>query len=408
MFYGWWVVVACFVIWFYHGGSVVLGFTAFFEPIAQEFGWSYTQISLAASLRGAEVGMLAPLVGMVIDRWGTRRLVTIGLMLSGLGLVLMSRTNSLGMFYAAFALIALGTTGISPTVFMTVIANWFRKRVGLATGIISCGFALGGLLIPVVVRLIDVLGWRNAIFALGVGTWVIALPFSLMVRHRPEQYGLLPDGERQLPPSADRPALPVIEEVSIGVKEAVTGRAFWHITLAMMFVFLPISALQIHVMPYLSSIGIPRETSGLVASAIPLAGVLGRLSSGYLTDRYDKKKVAGVFFLMTAVGLLVFNYVTAALAWLFIPFIVFYAVGSGSNSTLRVTLMREYFGRRRFGTIFGFMMGMMALASIGGPLLAGWIYDTFGSYHATWIIFTILVFMALLIIYTLPPARNAK
>jgi MFS family permease len=131
VFYGWWIVGACFWIFLLTGGFVVLGFTAFFEPIANEFGWSYTQISLAASLRGLEMGILAPLIGMFVDRWGPRRLLIGGAIITSLGLILLSRTASLAMFYGSFLLLAVGMSICSSTVLMTAVANWFRRKIGL-------------------------------------------------------------------------------------------------------------------------------------------------------------------------------------------------------------------------------------------------------------------------------------
>lgn len=410
IFYGWWIVSACFLIMLLVGGFVVLGFTAFFEPIASEFGWSYAQISLAASLRGAEVGLLAPLLGLLIDRWGPRWLMFGGVILLGLGLIFLSRTTSLGMFYGAFALVAIGTSGLSPTVVMTAVANWFRRKVGIAIGIMACGFALGGLLIPVVVRLIDVFDWRTAIFILGVAMWVIGLPLSLLLRHKPEQYGYLPDGEQS------NTAIPYVGlgttqtyEVDIGAKQALKSRAFWHIGLAMTFQFLAISAVIVHIMPYLSSVGIARSTSSLVATAIPLISIVGRLASGWLSDRFDKRRVAAGFFAPMGLGLLFFSYASSEGMWLLIPFIVLFGIGWGGNSTIRAALLSEYFGRTKFGTILGFMMGMVALGGIAGPLFAGWAFDNQGSYHAAWLAFACLVFAALIVIATTPLAgTNAQ
>ena len=110
IFYGWWVVVASFLIALYVGGTVFYGFTAFFEPIANEMGWSYTQISLAASLRGLEIGLLSPVVGILADRWGPRRLIFSGVLITVSGLLLLSSTSSLIMFYGAFALLSIGVS----------------------------------------------------------------------------------------------------------------------------------------------------------------------------------------------------------------------------------------------------------------------------------------------------------
>ena len=328
-----------------------------------------------------------------------------GTILLGLGLVFLSRTISLSTFYGAFALLAIGGSGLSPTVSMTAVANWFRRKVGLATGIMACGFALGGLLVPVVVRLIDIFGWRTAIFILGVGMWVVGLPLSLLARHRPEQYGYLPDGEQSdTVISYEGSVSAQTYEVDIGAKQALKSRAFWHIGLAMTFVFLPISAVMVHVMPYLSSVGIARSTSSLVASAVPLVSIVGRLVSGWLGDRFDKRRVATVCFAAMGLGLLFFSYASNEGMWLLIPFIILFGIGWGGNTTIRAAMLREYFGRSSFGTILGFMMGMIALGGIIGPLFAGWVFDNWGSYHAAWLIFACLVFAALIIMATTPPA----
>ena len=99
IFYGWWIVGACFLIALYVGGTIFYGFTAIFEPIANEFGWSYVQISLAASLRGLEMSLLAPFIGILVDRWGPRKLIFSGAIILGSGFILLSRTSSLGTFY---------------------------------------------------------------------------------------------------------------------------------------------------------------------------------------------------------------------------------------------------------------------------------------------------------------------
>ncbi len=408
VFYGWWIVGACFFISVYLAGAVALGFTAFFEPIANEYGWSYTQISIAASLRGVEVGLLAPLIGLLTDRWGPRRLMFGGSVLLGLGLMFLSRTTSLGIFYGAFAVVAAGASGLSPTVMMTAVANWFWKNIGMATGIMVSGFALGGLLVPVVVRLIDAFGWRPAIFILGVGMWVIGLPLSLLVRHKPEQYGYLPDGELShtvIPGEGPVPAQ--IDEVDIGTKQALRSRAFWHIGLALTFQFLSVNAVIIHIMPYLSSVGIARSTSSLVVMGTGVTNFIGRLVSGKVSDNIKRKRAAAGFHAITCLALLLFSYISDERTWLLAPFTILFGFGWGGTSPMRAVLVREYFGRANFGTILGFLMGLSALGAVGGPLFAAWIFDSQGSYQVAWLVFTGLVLAAMMVMATTPPVSAA-
>ena len=129
IFYGWWIVLAGFMISLYVGSVVFFGLTAFVEPIIHEFGWSYTQVSFASSLRGLEMGLFAPLVGFLVDRFGSRKLVFLGIIVIGLGLILLSRTQSLFMFYGAYVLIAFGAGGCTSVVLMVAIANWFNRNI---------------------------------------------------------------------------------------------------------------------------------------------------------------------------------------------------------------------------------------------------------------------------------------
>jgi len=407
VFYGWWIVAACFVLSLCAGGIFTLGFTAFFEPIADEFGWSYTQISLAASLRGANIGLLAPLMGFLVDRWGPKWLLLGGVLLLGLALFLLSHISSLIMFYGIFIIVAIGISGLSPTVMITAVSNWFQKNAGLATGIMACGFALGSLLVPTIVKLIDLYGWRTTALILGVGICVIGVPLALLVKNKPERQEYLSDSRRSVDENrGDRPTPAQVSSIDIGVKETLKSRTFWHIGLAMTLVVIPISAVIVHVMPYLSSVGVARSTSSMVAMSIPLVSIVGRLSAGWLGDRFKRVRVTTAFIILVGLGLLFFGYVTAQKMWLLILFVPLFGIGWGSNLPMRAALLTEYFGRSRLGTIFGFMMGLSAMGGVIGPAIAGWVFDRWGNYHVAWLLFAGLVFAAAIIMVTTPPMVN--
>jgi sugar phosphate permease len=410
VFYGWWVVGASFLISLYTAGVIHFGFTAVFEPIADEFGWSYVQISLAASLRGLETGLLAPIVGILVDRWGSRRLVFGGVVVSGLGLVLLSRINSLGMFYAAFMLIAIGISTSSATVFLTTLVQWFRRHLGIAIGIATSGFALGGLLVPLMTTLIDTYGWRESLFSLGLGIWLICVPLSLLIRSRPEQYGCLPDGDESNTPNSTAAVerhLPTNSpEVDVSAKQALKSRAFWHIAPAFMCQILVINAVVVHVMPYLSTIDMSRSASSFVATAIPMASILGRLSFGWFTDRLNKKRAAAAGFILTGLGLLLFSYAGPGRLWVILPFLILFGVGWGAGVTMRVALLREYFGRKIFGTVHGFTLGVIMVGNIIGPPLAGWVYDKWGSYQGIWLALVGLSAVSVVILTLTPPVST--
>jgi len=368
VFYGWWVVAASFLIAFYVGGVVFYGFTAIFVPIANEFGWSYTQISLAASLRGLESSLLAPLIGTITDRWGPRRMIFGGGIITALGLFLLSRTTSLGMFYGAFFVISMGMSACAMTVLMTTVANWFRRRIGLATGIAGCGFAFGGLLVPLMVRLIDMYEWRMTVAILAGGMLVIVMPLSLLFRHKPEQYGYLPDGEEKATTARDNTSAQLSTvEISIGARQALKTSTFWRIALAYTCHTIIVGSMFTHIMPYLGSIGVVRSVSTLVATATPLASIGGRLGFGWLGDRANKRKIAAAAWAMTCLGLVSFGCMSMLGTWLLVSFIILFGIGYGGNMTLRTSLTRDLFGRGSFGTVFGLLIGINMLGNIVGP-----------------------------------------
>jgi len=385
MFYGWYIVGACCLISFYFSGTLHLGFTAAFEPIADEFGWSYTEVSLAASLRGFEMGLFVPVVGMLMDRWGPRRLVFTGSILSGLGLMLLSKITSLAMFYASFILITIGLSTAATIFLMAVVGNWFYKNTGLAMGITASGVSLGGFFIPLVTFIIDSFGWRQAMIIMGWGMWTIPLSLSLLLRHRPEQYGYLPDGEKNgFALDNDCSTIEKNEEIHKGAKEALASGTFWIIAIAFLCQVLPVSAVMTHIMPYLSTIGIERSSSSLIASAIPLLTVFGRVGFGWFGDRVDKRKVATLAFALTSLGLLLLGYTADGQNWLLVVFAFIFGIGWGGGVPMLSVLLKAYFGRRKLATIVGFVGSVMMVGNVSGPPLAGWVFDKLGHYQPAW------------------------
>ena len=409
VFYGWWVVCACFFISLYTGGIVVFSFTALVEPAASQFGWSYAQISLAATLNSLLTGLTAPLVGLLADRWGPKKLVFGGVLINCLGFILLSRVASLTMFYGAFLLIYIGYSTTSGVVMMTAVANWFRRNIAMAAGIAATGFAMGGLLVPLVTMLVDTSGWQTAMLTIALGMLLIPLPLSFLFRRRPEEDGYLPDGNASitLPVSEGSPPAKS-SEVNLTIKTVLKGRVFWHIAGALMCQCVALNAVTVHVMPYLSSIGIERSTSSLVVSAITVTNVLGRLIFGWLGDRIEKRRIAAVSLALTTLSLLCFSFAAGIGVWLLVPFLILFGFGFGGQFTMISPLLTGYFGRSRFGTIYGFTHAIMYLGGTIGPPLAGWVFDKWSSYEGIWFAFTGLSVAAVVIMASTPPIGNTS
>lgn len=394
IFYGWWIVLACFFISFYVGAILFFGVTAFIEPIVKEFGWSYTQISFAVSLRGLEMGIFSPFVGYLVDRFGSRKLILCGVFSVGLGLLLLSFTGSLLFFYSCFLILGFGGGGCTAVVIMTAVANWFRRNVGKALGFASAGFGASGLLIPLIVWLIANYQWRTTLVLLALGMWAVGIPLSFIIRDKPEAYGILPDGES--PEETKATAGEGIPKRGISFREALRNRVFLYLNFAEAMRMILVAGVITHVMPYLTSVGISRATAGWIVAAIPLTSIIGRLGYGWMGDRFDKRRVYALCLGMMGLGMVAFSYVHVPFVMVF--FLFLFPPSFGGSMVLRGALLQEYFGRDIFGKVLGTIMGAASVGGIIGPTLAGWVFDTWGGYQSLWFFFAGLMVLATFLI----------
>lgn len=390
IFYGWWIVFAGFLISFYISSILFFGFTAFFEPLVKEFGWSYTEVSFAASLRGLEMGLFAPLFGYLVDRFGTRKISFLGVITTSFGLMLFASVRSLPMFYAAILIVGMGAGACTSVVTMTAVANWFSKNVGKAMGLLSAGFGASGLFVPVVVWLIDTQDWRGALIILALILLIGGIPLSFVLRTRPETYGYLPDGAKATGEDSEPPP-----EINGNFREILKTGSFWYINITEGLRLMALAAVVIHIMPYLSTLGFPRTKAGYIAAGMPLISLLGRFALGWLGDIYDKRLIIAWGHGFMAAGIIALLFVANEFA-LFL-FLLLFSVGFGGIAALRGAMIREYYGRESFGKFIGITLGSGSLGGVVGPTLTGFIYDVQGSYLLAWIIFFVVLVASLLL-----------
>jgi MFS family permease len=196
------------------------------------------------------------------------------------------------------------------------------------------------------------------------------------------------------------------KEVSIGVRQVMKTRTFWYIVLGLMPQFLAVPAVTTHVMPYLSSIGVVRSKSGLVATAIPLLSIGGRFGFGWLSDRYEKRRLSAIALILLTLGLVCFEYTSTGWTGLLVPFLIFFGFGYGGNVTMLAVLLGEYFGRGKLGTIIGFAWGVLMLGNMSGPPIAGAVFDKWGSYQGLWLALAGLTLVGAVIVALTPPVSK--
>jgi MFS family permease len=223
----------------------------------------------------------------------------------------------------------------------------------------------------------------------------LGIPLALFIRDKPEQYGYFPDGE-SLPPVKNKG-----EGSEIGFKEGFKQRAFLYLNIVELIRHIIISAVVLHVMPSLSSMGVSRSTAGMVAASLPLVSIVGRVGFGWFGDVFDKRHMMAVALGLIGTGLLAFCYVQQG--WLLLIFILPFSSGWGGSMVLTRSMLREYFGRDSFGKMLGIIMGLGSIGGIIGPTLAGWVFDTLGSYLVTWLIFCGLSALSIGLILRIKP-----
>ncbi len=305
-FFGWWVVFASAAITFLTGGTFFYGFGALFNPISNEFGWSRASISFAFALRSEVGGLAAPLVGFLVDRVGSRRLMVSGVALVALGFVLLSRVETLWGFYAAVIIIAIGMSATGGPVGMVAIAHWFRRRRGRALAVMTVGAGASGVMVLVLAALIAAVGWRDALVIMAIVQLAICLPLAMSVRNRPEEMGLLVDGV-PFAPRADGTAAPVPAAEGLTAREALRTGTFWKMSIAAGLTNVGVLAIVVHQIPFFTaSAGLSEGLAAASVTAMTLLSLVGRLGFGHLADSVDKRYVMAAAYATTALALLLY------------------------------------------------------------------------------------------------------
>lgn len=367
--YGWVVVAAGALISCVAMGST-FSLAVFLEPVSTDTGWSRTGVSAAATLVFIAMGFSAFGWGWMSDRWGARPVVLSGVVLLGIGLVASSFATSLITFQVLFG----GLVGVAGGAFyaplMTVASAWFDRHRNLAVSLISAGMGAAPLIVAPFVRwLITAYDWRTAMLVIGIIATTLLVPVALLIR-RP-------------PASIPQPGLPehrpsVAPAPSMTAPQAFRTSAFVALALTHFFCCAAHSGPIFHMVTYAIGCGIAPMAAVSVYGVAGLSGLGGRLLLGLASDRYGAKSVlvVGLFIQAIAAG----TYVFVSRLGEFYALAVVFAIAYGGVMPLYATLVREYFGLKIMGTVFG---AVSALASFGmalGPLAGGWAYDSFGGY----------------------------
>jgi MFS family permease len=387
LFYGWVVVAVAFVTMGV-GVNARTAFSLLFPPILDEFGWERGVTAGAFSFGFLVSGVLSPFLGRLMDRRGPRVVMEMGVGLMAAGLMLAPLVREPWHLYATLGvLVGGGSICLSYTGQALYLPNWFVRRRGLAMSVAYSGVGAGSIiLLPWVQSLIGRAGWRTACLALGLVTLGLLAPLNLMVRRRPEDLGLAPDGDRpSRDAAASSPPTNVVDPVWAAVDWTVgralhTGR-FWWIAVGYFCAMFAWYAVQVHQTKYLVEVGFTPTDAAWALGFVSLVAVPGQIALGQLSDRIGREWVwtAGcVGFALCYLTLLLLRHApTPALLWLMI--LSQGMLGYGLTSVLGA-IPAEIFEGREYGAIFGTLMLAAVAGGAAGAWATGALHDATGSY----------------------------
>ncbi|MBI2936376.1 MAG: MFS transporter [Chloroflexi bacterium] len=406
IYYGWWVVVSTSIVMGL--GSVnTLGFTVFFLPLSQELGVSRATFALVRSVSRLEGGLLGPWVGVLIDRFGPRRMLLLGSALAAVGFVLLALiVHSFWSLLVVYVLV-LGiafNAGFFPAC-LAAVNTWFARRRALAMSTVNAAWGGAGfVIVPLLSFLILRYGWRTAAMFSAVLMACSLLPPLLMMRHRdPESLGVPIDGgpvQRQVG-NPERAAV-AARERDFTTREATRTPAFWLMIVAQTLRAVSYSAILVHFHPLLVWKGLSYQGAANLVGLWSLLVIPASVGLGLISDRWSKKLVLSSFILVAAAAYLLLGLVQHALVlWLFI----FVLAPFDNLGIINSALIGEFYGRKAFGTLRGISAGAGSLLTAASPAYAGWVYDRTQSYASALVPFGVMLVVAAAIYAFLPRPR---
>lgn len=383
IFYGYWIVAACFILLFLYAGAGFYSFSIFINPLKQEFGWGQADISFAMSIYMMFHGITAPVVGYLTEKYGPKKVMTGFALGTGASFILVSFTQSLWYFYLAYTLLSITTTGIGFVPISGLLARWFDRRRGTVTGLAMVGISAGGLVMAPVVGMINSsFSWRLSFVVLGVMVWIIALPLTLLVmKGSPGEIGLRPDGDgpktKDTTQSAD--ASPEHQLNGWPFKPAIRTRAFFFIVLT--FFLAPLAQMGVlqHQVPLIVEIGISPIVAAAALGITAGMGGLGKLSFGWISDVLPFHWSAMLCFGLQALAIFILlNAQSMTLVWFYV---VLFGFAMGGVVVLLPLAVGHFFGLASFAVIMGTIAFTQSIGSACGAYLSGLVYDLLGSYR---------------------------
>ena len=319
-----------------------------------------------------------------------------GVFCVGLSFVLMSQVTTLWQFYLVIVLLTVGMAFGTFIVIVSTVGNWFQRNRSKAFAVVMSATALGGLLLPFLQWLINTSGWQDVLLWVGIGFWVVSFPAVFVMRDKPEDYGLRPDGDAtQATPQMLRERIHRSNN-NYDLRAALKTRVFWQFAIAASLGQLVSSSTLVHV-DALRSFGIDKVFAATLVGLIVVGDLLGRSSLTVIGDRFDKRHLLAAAFGVEALGIVALAAVNwSGLGLIPVPVYVFlFGLGFGISIPLRLTLLAEYYGRKSYASIVGMMSTVNALFQAAGAAFPAIMFDLTGDYRIAFLILGSLLVLAI-------------
>lgn len=409
-FYGWIIVSITFVTMAI-GVNARTAFSLLFSPILDEFGWERGVTAGAFSFGFLVSAIMSPLIGRMMDRFGPRLVMEIGVFLMAGGLLLAPLTTQPWHLYLTIGVmvgggsICLGYSGQS-----LFLPNWFIRKRGLAIGIAFAGVGVGSVtMLPWVQSLIETSGWRTACVAMGLLVLVVLAPINLMLRKRPEDMGLQPDGDGahgSIHVPVSNIVNPDWAAIDWTLARAIRTARFWWIAAGFFCGLYVWYAVQVHQTKYLLDIGFSRGVAAWALGLVSLIGVPGQIYFGHLSDRIGREwvwSISGIGFAICYATLILMAHMPS-LVLIFVMVLAQGALGYACTSIMGAVVL-EIFQGRNFGSIFGTLMLAALAGGASGPWVTGALHDYFGNYTVAFVIGIVVSLLGALTIWMASPGK---
>jgi MFS family permease len=385
-FYGW-VVVAVTFVTMAIGVNARTAFSLLYPPILSEFGWERGVTAGAFSFGFVASGVVSPLIGKLMDRAGPRAVMELGVALMGGGMLLAPLTSAPWHLYVTLGvMVGAGSVCLGYSGFSLFLPNWFVRRRGLAIGIAFAGVGIGSVtLLPWVQHMIEQGGWRTACTAMGLLILIALAPINLLLRKRPEDLGLQPDGDAASSASSAKAVSNILDPVWAGTEwtlaRALRTARFWWIALGYFCGLYIWYAVQVHQTKFLLDIGFSASLAVWALGMVSLLGIPGQILLGHLSDRIGREAIWAIScagFAICFAALIGLRY-EPSLFLVYLMVVTQGVMGYGLTSVMGAVVL-EIFQGPHYGSIFGTLMLLALAGGAAGPWVTGLLFDLTGSY----------------------------